>query len=272
MPQRVDPEKLAVVLNRPQIPENVGAAARALANMGLHRLIAVAPENWDINRAARMATGGGLEILKNIEIADDLPSALAPFSFVAGTTARVGGVRKSFVTPQELARRLVAVTKENEAAVLFGSEDRGLENEDVRQCHVLVNIPTAGFSSLNLAHAVLVISYEIFRAESVEEPRWAPRLANRHELDGMYGQLKEVLTRIGFLDKANPDHWLDALRRFFSRLPLTAKEVKVIRGVFRQMDWYTERRFKKMGIKSDVPKGAGDGPEPVESLREEKAS
>jgi len=256
MPQKVDPSKVAVVLCRPQIPENVGAAARAMANMGLCRLIAVSPENWDINRAARMATGGGLEILKNIQIFDCPETALAPFGFVAGATARVGGIRKSWISPPELAQRLLAITGENDAAIVFGSEDRGLENHEIRLCHVLVNIPTAGFSSLNLAHAVLVICYEIFRAQSDEPVQWVPRLANRHELDGMYGQLKEVLTRIGFLDAQNPDHWLDSMRRLFNRFPLTAREVKTIRGVFRQMDWYTERRFKKMGLKSDVPKDA----------------
>ncbi|MBI5844698.1 MAG: RNA methyltransferase [Deltaproteobacteria bacterium] len=256
MPHTIDPLRVAVVLCRPQIPENVGAAARAMANMGLSRLIAVSPENWDINRAARMATGSGLEILKSIQIFDSPEAALAPFGFVAGATARVGGIRKSWLTPPALAQRLLAITGENEAAIVFGSEDRGLENNEIRLCHVLVNIPTAGFSSLNLAHAVLVICYEIFKAQSIDPVQWVPRLANRHELDGMYGQLREVLTRIGFLDAENPDHWLDSMRRLFNRFPLTAREVKTIRGVFRQMDWYTERRFKKLGLKSDVPQDA----------------
>jgi tRNA/rRNA methyltransferase len=138
---------------------------------------------------------------------------------------------------------LIPISVENRIALLFGPEDRGLSNEAVRYCHALVNIPTTAFSSLNLAQAVMILCYEIFTAGGKEKKEFTPRLANRHELDGMYDQLKDILVRISYINSENPDYWLNHFRRFFTRLQLRAKEVNIIRGLCRQVDWYGKKCY-----------------------------
>jgi tRNA/rRNA methyltransferase len=234
-------DHIAIVLHRPQIPENIGAAARAMNNMGLRRLILSAPENWDFSRIVKMATGTSLDIIEQMEVYDNLEHALGPFNFVAGTTARIGSHRPPMTSPRALAAEFSAISELNNAAVLFGPEDRGLANADLRVCHTIVRIPTSGFSSINLAQAVMIICYELLMASGKPADRSIPRLADGFELEGMYSHLKEVLLKIGFIDRQNPDHWMLNLRRFFSRIQLRAREVRVIRGICRQMDWYTEQ-------------------------------
>jgi tRNA/rRNA methyltransferase len=133
----------------------------------------------------------------------------------------------------------------NRVAVLFGPEDRGLSNEHLRYCHTIATIPTARFASLNLAQAVMIICYEIFWASRTPPEEVFPRLADKFELEGMYDHLKGVLTKIGFIHPQNPEHWMLNIRRFLSRLPLRAREVRVIRGICRQIDWYAEHVEKR---------------------------
>ena len=99
-------------------------------------------------------------------------------------------------SPADLATKLIPISSENRVAVLFGPEDRGLTNENLRLCHDLVNIPTAGFSSLNLAQAVMVMCYELFQARTRAPESHTPRLACRYELENMYEELKETFARI----------------------------------------------------------------------------
>ncbi len=238
-------DNLSIVLHRPRYPENIGAAARAMQNMGLQHLTVVDPENYDAEKINKMATHVAADIVKGINRFDTLDEALSPYNYIAGTTARTGKQRQVTVHPSKVAETLVPLSQENRIALLFGPEDRGLSNEDTRYCHTLVKIPTAEFSSLNLAQAVMIMCYEVFRAGKHGAEDYTPRLASRDELEGMYGHLKDVLTRISFLNPENPDYWLNNMRRFFDRLPLRAKEVSIIRGICRQIDWYGEKRYKE---------------------------
>jgi len=239
-----NPDNISIILHRPGSPENIGAAARAIRNMGLGSLIVVEPENYDMERIRKMATHAASDIVETIKIENNLKQALASFHYVVGATARTGKQRKDILTPNQIAGHIADICENNQTAVLFGPEDRGLTNEDLRLCHALVHIPTADFSSLNLAQAVMVLCYEIFIASSTAKPEFTPRLASRRELDNMYDHLKEVLIRISFINRQNPEYWMNNLRRFFSRLELRAKEVSIIRGICRQIDWYAEKRFK----------------------------
>jgi tRNA/rRNA methyltransferase len=245
MTHKVNLDNVAVVLQRPRYPENIGATARSMRNMGIRRLIVVEPENFDVVKILKMATHAASDVVKAIDVYENLQEALAGFQYVAGTTARLGGERLVITGPPKLAQRLISVSQENRVAILFGPEDRGLSNEDIRFCHALVNIPTAEFSSLNLAQAVMVMCYEIFTAElKTEETSFTPRLASRHELDGMYEQLKDILVRISFINAENPDYWLNNMRHFFNRFPLRAKEVRMIRGICRQINWYGKKCYE----------------------------
>jgi len=245
---------IAIVLVQPNISENIGAAARAMCNMGLRRLIVVDPPRCDLTRVCKMATQAALDVVEEMEVFSGLDEALRGFSYVVGTTARMGGQRQVIGSPARLAEMLVPISAENQVAILFGPEDRGLTNEDLRFCHAAATIPTADFSSLNLAQAVMVVCYELFRC-SLETPKeFTPRLANRFELDAMYAQLKDVLMRICFINPANPDYFMNNLRHFGTRMQLRAKEVQIIRGICRQIDWFGKHCFEQ-GKKSR----GGDG-------------
>jgi len=241
MQEKINLSHIGIILVEPQIPENIGSVARAMANMGLQRLVLVRPKNCDLSRVLKTATGSSWDVVEALEVFDDLNTALAPFHYLAGTTARIGSLRPALTSPRLLAKDLISLSQENHVGILFGPEDRGLSNEELHHCHTIVNIPTAGFSSLNLAHAVMILCYEISVASTGEPLKPIPRLANSFELEGMYEHMQQVLMKIGFLQPENPEHWMLNIRRYLSRLPLRAREVRIIRGVCRQIDWYTGR-------------------------------
>jgi len=245
------PDHVTIVLHQPRYPENVGAAARAAWNMGISRLLLVAPQNLDRDRMLMMATHAAAHLIDNMEISQDLAVALNPFHYVVGTTARTGGQRKEMRTPREIAEELRPICERNQVALLFGPEDRGLTNAQLRHCHAIVTIPTAGFSSLNLAQAVMILCYELYLAGRKPVDRFLPRLANRRELDGMYEHLKETFLKINFISSDDPDQAMQNIRRFFSRVGLRARDVKVIRGICRQIDWYTQKRLKEMQLREN---------------------
>ena len=241
---RVNIDNISIVLLQPRYSENIGAAARAMRNMGFQQLVIVDPQNFDLPKALKLATHFASDIIENSRFYLDLKEALSPFSYVVGTTARLGGQRQVVCTPLTLARKLIPISVKNRIAILFGPENKGLSNEDIRCCHALVNIPTTNFSSLNLAQSVMILCYEIFMAGQEANEEFTPRMASRHELDGMYDQLKDILVRISYINAENPDYWLNHFRRFFTRLQLRAKEVNIIRGLCRQVDWYGKKCYE----------------------------
>jgi tRNA/rRNA methyltransferase len=244
MTAKVNLDHISIILVQAQIPENIGSVARAMNNMGLRRLILVNPNNYDLSRVLKTATGSSVDVVEEMEVFEDLKEALGPYQYVVGTTARIGSLRPAMTHPRRLAGDLIRISQNNWVAILFGPEDRGLSNEQLRYCHTLATIPTARFSSLNLAQAVMIVCYEIFLVNREKVPEALPRLANKFELEGMYEHVKDVLIKIGFIDPQNPEHWMLNIRRFLSRLPLRAREARIIRGVCRQIDWYTEQLEK----------------------------
>ncbi len=257
IPKCVNRENVRIVLHRPRFPENIGAAARAMRNMGLGRLVVVNPENFIEARVRMMATHVAGDVVDALTRFDSLAEAVADCGYVVGTTARLGGERQAVVSPPVMARRLITISQENEVALVFGPEDRGLTNQEIRLCHALVNIPTDDFASLNLAQAVMVMCYEVFTARTAEEGGFAPRLATRHELDGMYATLRDILVRISYINAENPDYWMNRLRRFFTRMQLRAREVSIIRGIIRQVEWYARKNYED-GLKEGRRQAAGE--------------
>lgn len=251
MPAKINFNNLSVVLYRTRYPENIGSAARAMHNMGIDSLVVVDPQNCDLTKICRMATHAALEVVEQMEVFDTLKAALADFNYVVGTTARLGGQRKVVSSPAKLAQNLISLSDRNRIALLFGPEDRGLTNADIRFCHTLVNIPTAEFSSINLAQAVMIVCYELFCFSRDKPGKFTPRLANRRELDAMYEQLKDVLMRISFINPDNPDYFMNNLRHFFSRIQFRAKEVNIIRGICRQINWYGKKCYQDGLMKRD---------------------
>ncbi len=264
MEQKTNLENIHIVLHRPRFPENIGSAVRAMRNMGLSRLLVVDPENYDIEKIMRLATHESSEMVEQIKRYDDLESAVSGMNYVVGTTARLGGERQSIRKPGDMAQHVISISDNNRIAIVFGPEDRGLTNEEIRLCHALINIPTADFSSINLAQSVMIICYEIFQAGRNTKSSFSPRLASRHELDGMYDQLKDILVRIDYILPEKPDYWMNKLRLFFSRIPLRAREVSIIRGICRQVNWY--------GKKCYMDGKNGNPPDPVLGISESESA
>lgn len=235
-------DHIALVLHKPHFPENIGAAARAAKNMGIRRLVVSDPYKCDLTRILKMATHTAEDIVADMEVYDNLADALSPFQYIVGTTARTGSHRQTVRSPRRLAHDLIPVTQNNQVAILFGPEDRGLTSRDLKYCDAFVTIPTADFKSLNLAQAVMVMTYELFLASAEESRPFVPRLATSREIEGMYDHIRDTLTRINFINPENPDYWMLSVRRFCSRIGLRAREVKLIRGVCRQFDWYCAHR------------------------------
>jgi tRNA/rRNA methyltransferase len=162
-----------------------------------------------------------------------------------GTTARLGKARGPFIAPRAAAQDIAGISQKNKVALLFGPEDTGLANDQLRLCHSVVTIPTSReFTSLNLSHAVMILCYEIFISASPATTSAAatPKLARSSELEGMYGQIKTLLADIGFLNPENPDYWMMHLRRFFTRAGILSREVKIVRGICRQLTWYVHHK------------------------------
>jgi tRNA/rRNA methyltransferase len=240
---RVKTENITIVLNKPKYPGNVGSVARCSGNMGIEKISVVGNRDLAVEEMKQMATHFAAGSVDRIQHYDVLDEALADFQYIVGATSRRGSGRGPVVSPREMAERLIDISQNNKIALLFGPEDMGLSNDDVRLCHLLVTIPTSKhLKSLNLSHAVMVLCYEIFTAHGEPLETFTPRLADSVELEGMYGQMKALLLKIGFLNPENPDYWMMHIRRFLSRTNLLSKEVKIMRGICRQLDWYIRNK------------------------------
>jgi tRNA/rRNA methyltransferase len=243
MNRRAKTENITIVLNKPKYPGNVGSVARCAGNMGIEKISVVGNRDLAIEEMKQMATHFAAGIVDRIQHFDELDEALARFQYIVGTTSRRGSARGPVVSPREMAARIVDVSQENEVALLIGPEDTGLSNDDLRFCHLLVTIPTSKHNkSINLSHAAMVLCYEIFVAHMEPLDAFTPRLAASAELEGMYDHMKALLMKIGFLNPENPEFWMMHIRRFLSRTNLFSKEVKIIRGVCRQLEWYMKNK------------------------------
>jgi tRNA/rRNA methyltransferase len=230
-------EHVRVVLVRPKTSGNVGATARAAANFGVGDLALVAPRGYRASAAAKNAVHAGMLLERSRKFAT-LAEAIADCAWVVGTTCRGGSYRRRMRTPRDIAPEIVAVAGTKRAALVFGPEDHGLSNEELKLCHELVTIPThSSYPSLNLSHAALVCLYELFLARHATRAPM-PALATSAALERMYGDLGRALLAIGFLHGANPEHIMMAIRRVFGRARLDERELAIWLGVARQIDWF----------------------------------
>ncbi|MDR1050851.1 MAG: RNA methyltransferase [Deltaproteobacteria bacterium] len=229
-----------VVLNEPQKSENIGAAARAVANTGLGRLVVVAPRTLNRELMEATATVHALPVLENMLVARTLREAVEPHALVVGTTARAGSRRGPFLSPRLLAGELLGAGDPLPTALLFGAERMGLTTAELRLCQKIVRIPTASSrtSSLNLAQAVLILGYELLVAAGggpAEPAQIKP--APQKSLNLMYDELEDTLVGIGFLPADNPGHWLMNVKKIFNRSQLSSGECDLLLGLCRQIRW-----------------------------------
>ena len=218
---------------------NIGGAARAMKNMGLGDLMLVSPRAFPHEDATARASGAE-DVLAAVRVVDSLRDALKDCIYVAGASARSRTIGWPSMAPRKCAERLLKESRQGTVAAVFGPEKSGLTNDDLDLCNTLLTIPTvAGFSSLNLAMAVQVLSYELRVAQFGEpENDYSPEtaLATGEELELLYEHLERVLTRSGFLDPDNPRHLMRRLRRLFIRAEPDQNEVNILRGMFSSLD------------------------------------
>lgn len=248
-------DNIRIVLVNTHHPGNIGAAARAMKNMGLGRLYLVDPKDFPSFEASQRASSA-TDVLSRAVVVDTLAEALQGCSFVCGTSARQRSVRWPQLDARECGQQLQQESEQHEVALVFGRERSGLSNEELEQCQVLVNIPTAeAYSSLNLAQAVQVLSYEILMASQnshdqnrdtasmtqsallVNQPSESDdidekdTLATSDQLEGMYGHFLDALTQMNFFGKRNPEHIMRKLRCLFGRARPSQREVQIMRGI-----------------------------------------
>jgi len=240
-------ENLTIVLNKPKHPGNIGSVARCAKNMGIRDVIVIDPLNADREKIEQLSTHFALDIVERIQYFDSLDQALAPFQYVVGTTGRAGdtSLKRSMLYPRKMAQEIAGISQNNRVALIFGPEDRGLTNTELKYCDLLVKIPTSDdLRSINLSHAVMIICYEIFTACSEDTSVFTQKLATVAETEAMYDHLKEMFLQIGFIKTQNPDYWMTNVRRLFSRTTLLAKDVKIIRGICHQVDLYGRKKSR----------------------------
>jgi tRNA/rRNA methyltransferase len=228
----------AIILSHPQLGENIGAAARAMANFGLSDLRLVKPRHgWPDAKAAAMAAGAA-RVVEDACVFTTLREALADLNLVYATTARERGIAKEVLTPAEAAKRLRAASARGAAAgILFGNERAGLDNDEISLCDCVITIPTAHFASINLGQAVLLTAYEWFRAADATPParlEHGPihRRPTRNELFDLFDHLERELEASGFLfPPEKHDAMTRAIRATIHRARLTYQEVQTLRGM-----------------------------------------
>lgn len=236
------------ILVRPQMGENIGAAARAMLNFGLDRMRVVGPrDGWPNPKAVAMASGAG-RVLDHAGLFADLPGAIADCDFVFATTARGRELVKEVVTPEramEMARAMGLLGKK--VGVLFGPERAGLENDDIVRANAIVTVPVnPDFPSLNLAQCALLLGYE-WQRQGTAAPASVMELArtefaNREEVDRLADHFEERLEAAGFFFPPTKAEGMKAnLRNMWGRLGLTRAEVQTFHGMLRQIAY----RLKK---------------------------
>jgi TrmH family RNA methyltransferase len=219
---------------------NVGSVARAMKNMGLAHLKLAGPQCELDERARWMATHAA-DVLDNARMYPTLREAVADVQYVIGTTARDRRFR-TLLTPTQMAEKVLSLVPFNRVAIVFGREDSGLSNDELELCDAAVSIPAAPeMMSLNIAQAVMVVSYELFcRVESQVPAANGDILASSGQQQEMYDHLRKLLLDIGFLNPQNPDVVLGKIKRLLTRAGLTDKDVKMVRGIVRQLQWYAD--------------------------------
>ena len=235
----IDLSRLLVVLVRPRFPENIGAAARVVANMGLGGLRVVEPERPWAEPMQRLASTCGREVLDGMEQYASLAKALADTVGAAATTARTGYKRGELLSPRRAAPELLAWAQGGPVALVFGPEDRGLTTAQLDRCQLSVCIPTDQASSLNLAQAVMVMAYEL-RVAALEREFASgsgPAPASHGEMMGLHRHLMDGLVAIGTLKADNPEHFYRPIKNVIERGRPSSREVRAMRGIARQMLW-----------------------------------
>ena len=213
---------------------NIGAAARAMNNMCFTRLILVAPE-CKVDQAAYARASGANRILDEAVICQSLEQAVSDCEFIVAASARRRSLAWPELEPCVVAEKIYGLPLATTAALVFGREHSGLTNDELQICNAMLRIPTnPDFSSLNVAAAIQIVCYEIFRqGQPVSQDPGDDNedLANSSEMEGYFAHLQQVLEAHGFLDPEQPGQIMQRLRRLYLRSGVTRNEINILRGI-----------------------------------------
>ena len=223
----------AIVLVNTSHPGNIGAAARAMKNMGLRNLRLVEPQQYPSAEATARASGAD-DVLAAAQSYATLDEAVAGCTLIIGASARSRSLPVPMLDPRGCAELVHRQSDPGRVAILFGRERSGLTNDELDRCHHLVQIPTnPDYPSLNIAAAVQVIAYELrMAAGSVEQPA-TPEIdyASAGQMEQFYTHLEQTLIALDFLDAENPRQLMRRLRRLFARSRPDQNEINILRGI-----------------------------------------
>jgi TrmH family RNA methyltransferase len=244
-----------VVLHEPQDLVNIAHVVRAMKNFGLRDLRLVRPLEYDAHRVEGIAHQTH-DIVSRIACLDDLAAALADCVHVVGFTARGRAAKRNLQRPRPAAMEILDAARAGPVALLFGREDKGLSNEALDRCHRVVTVPTSpAYPSLNLAHAVVVMLYELALARGEEgrpfkEPRRPAEAATVEEIERLFGDAERALEAIDFFKIRDREHIMRTVREIVHRLPLDQREATLLRAMAIEVVKYRER-LARSGIHVD---------------------
>ena len=224
---------IRIVLVDTSHPGNIGAAARAMMNMGLSSLVLVRPQSYPDPEATARASGAA-DLLARASVLPSIDAAIAGCGLVLGTSARRRNANWRVLDARSAAVELLAADEERPAAVIFGGERNGLANDELARCHALIQIPAdPAYESLNLAQAVQIVCYEIMMAARGPAPAPEPvtRLAGTEDMAALHRHLDFVLEQIGFMHSGNAAQLRPRIERFLARAMPDEKEVRILRGL-----------------------------------------
>lgn len=250
-------EQFSFILVRPKSAGNIGSVARALKNMGFADLRIVAPAVSPASRAALTMAVHARDVIENARVCKTIRDAAAGCNLLVGTTCRAGLYRSSVRPLRDAAAELAVLAPSNRIALMFGPEDTGLTNRELKHCERLITIPSSpAYPSLNLAQAVIITAYELRMALEAGAlvPVKAPELAPAAEVDTALERMKDALLAIGFLPEENPEHIMFALRALFGRSGLTQRELDILNGVASQTRWVAEGGHRTLAAKRSAGK------------------
>ncbi|MEM0954344.1 MAG: RNA methyltransferase [Pseudomonadota bacterium] len=234
----MDFERIRIVLVNPSHPGNIGAVARAMKTMGLSDLVMVEPRAFPHQEATWRAAKAA-DVLEGARIVPTMADAIADCQLVVGTSARERRIPWPTLDSRRCGEQVLrAAGRGEQVALVFGREDKGLNNEELQLCNLHLYIPShEDYSSLNLSMAVQVVCYELRMGQLAdalpENPCevWDAPLTTAENMERFYVHLEQTLSDIEFLDPAAPRQLMTRLRRLYGRVQLDEMELNILRGI-----------------------------------------
>lgn len=231
-------DNVRIVLSHTSHPGNIGAAARAMKTMGLSSLYLINPRSFP-DKEAQTRAANAKDILNNVRVCANINDALDGTIIAAAISARPRGLSHAVFDSRQGAQEIIGYARKNPVALVFGAESSGLKTAEVCKCQMTVHIPAnPDYSSLNLASAVQVMSYEVRMAlpEIEQHTQQSSNLASFNEVELFFRHLEQVMIASKFLNPEKPKRLMQRVRRLFSRARLEKEEVKFLRGFLSALD------------------------------------